>query len=75
VVTDGDRLIGNGLVNYNADEIRAIMGLKTGQIKTAWARKPTSEVIHRDNLAITGGEPEARLVCPAILSKEERHGY
>ena len=57
VITDGGRLIGNGLVNYNADEIRAIMGLKTGQIKTCLGQKTYDEVIHRDNLAITG-EPE-----------------
>jgi glutamate 5-kinase len=58
VVTDTGRLIGNGLVNYNAEEIRAIMGLKTSQIKTCLGQKTYDEVIHRDNLAITG-EPEA----------------
>jgi glutamate 5-kinase len=58
VVTDGSQVIGNGLVNYNADEIRNIMGLKTSQIKTRLGQKTYDEVIHRDNLVITG-EPEA----------------
>ncbi len=51
-------MIGNGLVNYNAEEIRIIMGLKTSQIKARLGQKTYDEVIHRDNLVITG-EPEA----------------
>ncbi len=58
VVTEERRLIGNGLVNYNAEEIRIIMGLKTSQIKARLGQKTYDEVIHRDNLVITG-EPEA----------------
>lgn len=54
VVTEGDRLIGNGLVNYDADEIRTIMGLKTSQIKDRLGQKTYDEVIHRDNLVVTG---------------------
>ncbi|MBC2710877.1 MAG: glutamate 5-kinase [Desulfosarcina sp.] len=54
VVTEGDQLIGNGLVNYNAEEIRTIMGLKTSQIKARLGQKTYDEVIHRDNLVITG---------------------
>jgi glutamate 5-kinase len=54
VVTEKDRLIGTGLVNYNADEIRTIMGLKTSQIKARLGQKTYDEVIHRDNLVITG---------------------
>ena len=57
VVTQKDKLIGNGLVNYNADEIQAIMGLKTGKIKDRLGQKTYDEVIHRDNLVITG-EPQ-----------------
>ena len=57
VVTEKDRLIGTGLVNYKADEIRRIMGLKTSQIKERLGQKTYDEVIHRDNLVITG-EPE-----------------
>ncbi|BBO84617.1 glutamate 5-kinase [Desulfosarcina ovata subsp. sediminis] len=57
VVNGSGELIGNGLVNYNADEIRSIMGLKSGQIKARLGQKTYDEVIHRDNLVITG-EPE-----------------
>ncbi len=45
--------LGIGLVNYNAAEIRAIMGLKTSQIKDRLGEKPYDEVIHRDNLVVT----------------------
>lgn len=58
VVTEAHELIGNGLVNYNADEIRSIMGLKTSHIKARLGQKTYDEVIHRDNLVITGN-PEA----------------
>jgi glutamate 5-kinase len=57
VIANGGQVIGNGLVNYNAEEIRTIMGLKTGQIKDRLGQKTYDEVIHRDNLVITG-EPQ-----------------
>lgn len=45
--------LGTGLVNYSADEIRSIMGLKTHEIKERLGHKPYDEVIHRDNLVVT----------------------
>jgi glutamate 5-kinase len=54
VVADDGQVVGNGLVNYNADDIRTIMGLKTSQIKNRLGQKTYDEVIHRDNLVITG---------------------
>jgi len=48
-----DQPLGIGLVNYTAADIRTIMGLKTGQIKSKLGSKPYDEVIHRDNLVIT----------------------
>ncbi len=54
VIAKGGRLIGNGLVNYNANEIRIIRGLKTSRIKSQLGQKTYDEVIHRDNLVITG---------------------
>jgi glutamate 5-kinase len=54
VVGSGDRLIGNGLVNYNASDIRIIRGRKTNEIKSRLGQKTYDEVIHRDNLVITG---------------------
>lgn len=46
-------VIGTGLVNYSAADIRKIMGLRTGRIKKRLGAKPYDEVIHRDNLTIT----------------------
>jgi glutamate 5-kinase len=48
------REIGIGLVNYSAADIRAIKGLKTHQIKAHLGHKPYDEVVHRDNMVITG---------------------
>ncbi|MBU1571350.1 MAG: glutamate 5-kinase, partial [Proteobacteria bacterium] len=49
-----NEVIGVGLVNYSAADIKKIMGLKTNQIKERLGHKPYDEVIHRDNLALTG---------------------
>jgi glutamate 5-kinase len=46
-------ILGNGLVNYSAGDIRKIKGLKTGQIAACLGEKPYDEVIHRDNLVLT----------------------
>jgi glutamate 5-kinase len=46
-------ILGNGLVNYAASDIRKIKGLKTGQIADFLGEKPYDEVIHRDNLVLT----------------------
>jgi len=48
-----DRVLGIGLVNYSAKDIRAIRGLKTSQVKARLGFKPYDEIIHRDNLVIT----------------------
>ncbi|MHB8909518.1 MAG: glutamate 5-kinase [Syntrophales bacterium] len=45
--------VAKGLVNYSADEIRKIMGLKTAKIEQVLGYKDYDEVIHRDNLAVT----------------------
>jgi len=47
-------VLGTGLVNYSASDIRKIMGLKSSKIHDLLGYKPYDEVIHRDNLAITG---------------------
>ena len=51
---DDNEILGTGLVNYSAADIRKIVGLKTNQIKSRLGYKPYDEVIHRDNLALTG---------------------
>jgi glutamate 5-kinase len=50
---DEDEVLGIGLVNYSAADIRKIMGIRSVQIKDRLGFKPYDEVIHRDNLAIT----------------------
>ena len=46
--------IARGLVNYSSDEIRRIQGRRSDQIALALGHIPFAEVIHRDNLALTG---------------------
>ena len=48
-----NEILGVGLANYSAADIRKIMGLKSKQIKAVLGYKAYDEVIHRDNLAIT----------------------
>ena len=45
-----------GLTNYGADEICRIKGLKTHQIAESLGHCPYDEVVHRDNMVLTGGE-------------------
>ncbi|MBE0559191.1 MAG: glutamate 5-kinase, partial [Proteobacteria bacterium] len=53
--------IAKGLVNYSAEEIRKIMGLKTAKIEQVLGYKDYDEIIHRDNLAV--------MIQPGIKSK------
>jgi glutamate 5-kinase len=48
-----NEILGVGLANYCASDIRKIMGLKSKQIKTVLGHKAYDEVIHRDNLVVT----------------------
>ncbi|MGO8688979.1 MAG: glutamate 5-kinase [Thermoguttaceae bacterium] len=50
---DGGELA-RGLTNYGAEDLRKIKGLRTGQIAAALGHCPYDEVIHRDNMVITG---------------------
>jgi glutamate 5-kinase len=54
--TSGGDTIGVGLVNYNATDIRRIMGLKSQHIRQVLGHQPYDEVIHRDNLVITAAD-------------------
>ena len=47
-------ILAKGLVNYSSADIRLIHGLKTTQILSVLGHKDYDEVIHRDNLVITG---------------------
>jgi hypothetical protein len=49
--TDG-RVFARGLVNYPADDLRRIAGLRTERIAEVLGEIPYEEVVHRDNLAV-----------------------
>ncbi len=52
---DGEgREIARGLSNYSAEEIRRIKGLRSEQIAAVLGHRPYEEVVHRDNMALTG---------------------
>jgi glutamate 5-kinase len=48
------REIARGLSNYSADDIRRIQGLRSEQIAAVLGHRPYEEVVHRDNMALTG---------------------
>jgi glutamate 5-kinase len=52
-----------GMANYDARDIRKIMGLRTSEIEKALGYKHDDEVIHRDNLVLTNGLEEGEMVC------------
>jgi glutamate 5-kinase len=45
--------VARGLVNYNADEARKIMGRVSNDIEAILGYVDEPELIHRDNLVIT----------------------
>ncbi len=45
--------LGRGLVNYSADELRKIKGLRTTKIREMLGAAAYDEVIHRDNLVLS----------------------
>ena len=49
--TEG-REVARGLINYNADETGRILGLSSGEIKSALGYVAEPELIHRDNLVL-----------------------
>ncbi len=51
--TEG-REFARGLTNYNSDDLVRIKGLRTQQIAETLGHQPYDEVIHRDNMVITG---------------------
>ncbi|NLY02060.1 MAG: glutamate 5-kinase [Rhodopirellula sp.] len=48
------REFARGLINYNSDDIQRVRGLKTHEIADVLGRCPYDEVIHRNNMAVTG---------------------
>ena len=49
-----DREVARGLCNYGARELRLVMGRKSTQFAKILGRISYAEVIHRDNLVLTG---------------------
>jgi glutamate 5-kinase len=48
--------VARGLVNYNVDESRRLIGKSTDQIESILGYVDESELIHRDDMVITAGE-------------------
>jgi glutamate 5-kinase len=46
-VAEGERLIGKGICNYSAVELRRVMGMKSTQVREVLPRA-TEEAVHRD---------------------------
>jgi len=44
--------VARGLMNYSADEVRKVKGLRTSLIKKTLGYKPYDEIIHRDNIVL-----------------------
>ena len=44
--------IARGLINYNAVQVKQILGCRSDRIEQILGQCPYEEVIHRDNLAI-----------------------
>jgi glutamate 5-kinase len=52
-VDQKDNEIARGLVNYNSDEARKIIGVSSSEIESILGYGGESELIHRDNIAVT----------------------
>ena len=52
IKTAGGKTVARGLVNYSAEEVKAILGCKTADIAGKLGKKEFDEVVHRDNLAV-----------------------
>ena len=52
-LSSDEEVIGIGLVNYGADEIEKIMGVRSNLIEEVLGYKHSDEVIHRDNFVLS----------------------
>jgi len=48
--------VARGLVNYNADESRRLIGKSSDQIEAILGYVDEPELIHRDDMVLTAGE-------------------
>ncbi len=54
VVDEQGKELAKGLVNYGASDLKRIKGMRTDRIQEILGSKDYDEVIHRDNLAVSG---------------------
>ena len=59
VIDDKGDIIGQGLVAYDAEEAQLLVGKKTPDIEKVLGYRGPSAVIHRDDLALSGGGDKA----------------
>ncbi len=55
-LTQDGREFARGLTNFSSRDLERIKGLKTSEVEAVLGHKPADEVVHRDNLALTGGK-------------------
>ncbi len=63
LLNEDEKELAVGMVNYDASDIEKIMGLKSKEIESRLGFKHDDEVIHRDNLVLTGDMEEEIDVC------------
>ncbi len=63
LLNEDEKELAVGMVNYDANDIEKIMGLKSKEIESRLGFKHDDEVIHRDNLVLTHDMEEEMDVC------------
>lgn len=56
----GGQEVARGLVNYDADELRCIMGHHTAEIEALLGRRGDEEAVHRDHMVVTAHDNSSR---------------
>ncbi|MCA9479969.1 MAG: glutamate 5-kinase, partial [Nitrospira sp.] len=52
--TEEGKSFAQGLTNYSSETLQRILGKKTSEIRTLLGSLEYEEIIHRDNLVLTG---------------------
>lgn len=63
LLNEEDKGLAVGMVNYHSSDIKKIMGLKSMEIESRLGFKHDDEVIHRDNLVLTGDMEQGDDLC------------